>query len=172
MPEERRGRIWKIYSYAGSSIPDWENSVRVEKDYEEFLRLLNKHKVRYCITGSFAVGIYGYARYTKDIDVVIEPSKENAGRILKALEEFGFGKVGLKESDFTKKGNIIQLGYEPVRIDIMNSLSGVGFGEIWRTKKKMTFGNTRVFFIGKKELLKTKMKAARKQDILDISRIK
>ena len=146
--------------------------MRVEKDYEEFLRLLNKHKVRYCITGSFAVGIYGYARYTKDIDIVIEPSEENAARILKALKEFGFGKVGLRESDFTKKGNIVQLGYEPVRIDIMTAVSGVGFGEIWRTKKKMTFGETKVFFMGKKVLLKTKMKAARKQDILDISKIK
>ncbi len=146
--------------------------MKVEKDYEEFLRLLNKHKVKYCITGSFAVGIYGYARYTKDIDILVEPSEKNAIRILRALKNFGFGGVGLKTGDFTKNGNIIQLGYEPVRIDLMTAISGAGFNEVWRTKKEMFFGKTKAFFIGKKELLKTKRKTARKQDLLDILKIK
>lgn len=146
--------------------------MRVEKDYEEFIRLLNKHKVRYCITGSFAVGVYGYARYTKDIDILIEPTDENAVRILKALKEFGFGKVGLKESDFTREGNIIQLGYEPIRIDIMTAVSGASFSDVWRTKRKVLFGKTKAFFMGKKMLLKVKRSAARKQDMLDISKIK
>lgn len=77
--------------------------MKTQKDYEELLELLNKHKVKYCIVGSYAVAFYSRPRYTKDIDILIEPTPENAGKILKALNEFGFGSLKLSEKDFTEK---------------------------------------------------------------------
>lgn len=60
--------------------------MKVEKDFVEFLELFNKNKVKYLLIGAFAVGFYGYPRYSKDIDILVEPSKENAKRIIFALE--------------------------------------------------------------------------------------
>ena len=90
--------------------------MKVEKDYEEFLSLLNKHNVKYCIIGAFAVAFYAKPRYTKDIDILVDSSKENAQRILIVLEEFGFGELAISIEDLTRDGNILQLGYEPLKI--------------------------------------------------------
>uniref|UniRef100_A0A7V0Z7I1 Nucleotidyltransferase family protein n=1 Tax=candidate division WOR-3 bacterium TaxID=2052148 RepID=A0A7V0Z7I1_UNCW3 len=143
--------------------------MKVEKDYEDLLKLFNKHKVKYCIVGAFAVAFYARPRYTKDIDILIEPSQENSNKIAKALNDFGFGSLDLKPGDFTKKNRIIQLGYEPVRIDIMTSLTGCSFDRIWRHKKVGRYGRTKVFFIGINELIENKKKSDRRQDKIDLN---
>lgn len=145
--------------------------MRAEKDFVEFLKFFNKNKVRYCVVGAFAVGLYGYPRYTKDIDVLVEPSAENAKKIIRALREFGFSSPDLTEKDFAQENKIIQLGYEPVRIDVITSIEGFDFTQIWRHKTKANFGGEKVFFIGKKELMKTKKKAARPQDKVDLKKL-
>lgn len=99
--------------------------VRTEKDYEEFLALLNRHDVRYCIIGSYALAFHARPRYTKDLDILVEASSENAEKFLRVLKDFGFGSLDLSVADFTEENNIIQLGYEPVRIDILTSLKGL-----------------------------------------------
>lgn len=142
--------------------------MRVEKDYEELLKLFNENKVRYCIIGAYAVGFYSKPRYTKDIDILVEPTLENAKKIVKALKQFGFGSLGLTESDFTDRDNIIQLGYEPVRVDIIMSIKGCNFSEVWENRKKSTYGKTKVFFIGFKELIKSKKNTGRKLDEFDL----
>lgn len=142
--------------------------MRIEKDYEEFLKLLNRHKVRYLIIGSFAVAFYAKPRYTKDMDIFIEPSIENGKRIVKALKEFGFGSLNLTEKDFCKKGNIIQLGYEPVRIDILTSLEGCGFKRVWGNKEVGRYGRQGVFFIGLEDLIRNKQRSSRKTDKIDL----
>jgi len=145
--------------------------MKIEKDYEEFLKLLNKHKVKYCIVGAYAVALYGYPRYTKDIDILIEPTPKNSKKILNALREFGFNSLKLKINDFTKKGNIIQLGYEPVRIDIITSISGYNFSQIWKNKKSTLYGKTKVYFIGKKELVRSKKITDREIDKIDLEKL-
>ncbi len=142
--------------------------VRVEKDYEGLLSLLNKNKVKYSIVGAFAVGFYGKPRYTKDMDILIEPSLKNAKRIVNALKEFGFGSLDLSEKDFIKKGAIIQLGYEPVRIDILTSINGCTFNQIWKNRTTGIYGKEKVFFIGLNELIKNKKMSKRKQDEADL----
>jgi predicted nucleotidyltransferase len=142
--------------------------VKVEKDYEDLLKLLNKHKVRYCIVGAFAVAFYAKPRYTKDIDIFVSPEIGNAKRIMEALSEFGFGRVGLKEEDFSKPGKIIQLGYEPVRIDIVTFIDGCSFEEVWGKREQGIYGKQKVSFIGLNELIKNKKAAMRKQDEVDL----
>lgn len=142
--------------------------MKVEKDYEDVLRLLNKHKARYCIIGAYAVAFYARPRYTKDMDILIEPDLENGKRIVRALNEFGFQSLGLKEEDFSQKGTIIQLGYEPVRIDMITSIEGCSFQEVWEKKQTGTYGEEEVFFIGREELIKNKEMSNRKQDRVDL----
>ena len=142
--------------------------MRAEKDYEELLKLFNKNKVRYCIVGAYAVAYYVKPRYTKDIDILVEPTVKNARRIIKALNEFGFKELGLTQEDFSQKDKIIQLGYEPVRIDILTSIGGCSFKEAWKDKKAFQFGKQKVFFIGLDELIKNKKASERKQDKADL----
>ncbi len=139
-----------------------------EKDYEELLRLFNKHRVRYCIVGAFAIAFYAVPRYTKDMDILVEPSIKNGEKILNALNEFGFGTLKLSINDFSKEGRIMQLGYEPVRIDIVTSIDGCTFKEIWKNKRRGRYGNEGVYFIGLNELIKNKQAARRKQDKADL----
>jgi len=142
--------------------------MRVEKDYEEFLRSLNAHEVRYCIVGSYAVAFHARPRYTKDMDILVEPSAENAARLRRALEEFGFPVADLDARDLTSPGSIIQLGYEPVRIDILTSLPGVRFDQVWAKKVEGRYGAARVFFMGIDELILTKQHSSRAQDLADL----
>jgi len=142
--------------------------MKTEKDYEEFLKLLNKNKVRYVIVGAFALALYSKPRYTKDLDILIEPEEKNVKKLMNVLHKFGFKNINIKKEDLTKKGQILQLGYEPVRIDIITSIAGCSFEEVWNNKFKEKYGKTLVNFIGKKELIKNKKAISRKQDIADL----
>lgn len=142
--------------------------MKIEKDYEELLKLFNKHKVKYCVIGAFAVGFHAVARYTKDMDILVEPTLENGHKIVKALGEFGFASLKLRGEDFSKKGRFVQLGYEPVRVDLITSIGGVLFKEVWENRVSGAFGRRNVFFIGINELIKSKKAARRKQDEVDL----
>jgi hypothetical protein len=107
-------------------------------------------------------------RYTKDIDILIEASSENAKKLLNALSEFGFRSLDLSVEDFTQEGKIIQLGYEPVRIDIMTSLKGLDFSSIWRDRVQGPYGNQTVNFIDRQNLIKSKKISNRTQDKADL----
>ncbi len=141
---------------------------KAEKDYEELLRLFNKNKVRYCIVGAYALAFYAQPRYTKDMDILVEPAIKNARRIIKSLNDFGFESLRLTEKDFSRKNRIIQLGYEPLRVDILTSIEGCSFKEVWQNKKTSRYGRQRAFFIGIDELIKNKKASKRKQDRVDL----
>jgi hypothetical protein len=142
--------------------------VKTEKDYEAFLGLLNKHNVRYCVVGAFALAFHARPRYTKDMDIFVEPTIDNTERLLIALDEFGFGSLNLSVEDFSTRGNIIHLGYEPVRIDIMTSIKGLEFDDIWRNRIRGPYGNQTVNFIDRQNLIQFKKLANRAQDKADL----
>ena len=142
--------------------------LRTEKDYEEFLELLNKFSVRYVIIGSYALAFHARPRYTKDIDILVEPSVDNAKKIITVLDEFGFGSLDLEVNDFSKPGYVIQLGYEPVRIDIITSIEGLDFSEIWQNRVQGPYGNQIVNFINLDHLIKSKQLSNRTQDKADL----
>lgn len=142
--------------------------MKVEKDYEELLKLLNKNKVKYCIIRAYAVAFYVKPRYTKDLDIFIEPSIQNSEKIVNALNEFGFKGLELSISDFSTKGKIIQLGYEPLSIDIITSIRGCSFKQAWKNKVVGEFGAEKVYFIGIDELIKTKRLSDRPLDKIDL----
>ena len=146
--------------------------MRIEKDFKEFIALLNENKVKYLIVGGFAIAYYVEPRYTKDIDILVEASEENSKKIIDALTGFGFGNIGLKEGDFQKPNQVIQLGYAPVRIDIITSIAGVTFDSAWMNKVEGKYGDIYCFFISKEDLILNKQKVARPQDIADVKKLK
>lgn len=96
-------------------------------DFKEFIELLNENRVKYLVTGGYAVAYYGHPRYTGDIDFWIEASNLNAGRLFTVLNDFEIGSLNTSSEDFTKPDTTIQIGYPPHRIDIINEIDGVNF---------------------------------------------
>ena len=101
----------------------------LEKDFEDFVKLLNKFKVAYMIVGGYALALHGKPRHTGDLDIWIEVSEDNAAKLVSVLFEFGMGSLGLEKEDFLKPGFMSQIGYPPLRIDILNSIDGVSFAD-------------------------------------------
>jgi len=143
----------------------------LSRDFKEFVELLIKNKVEYLIVGGYAVAIHGYPRYTGDLDLWLNPTPENAKSIVKTVNEFGFSSFNLTESDFTKPGNVIQLGYPPLRIDLLTEVDGVSFNECFINRKEVEMENLIVNFIGYEDLLKNKRESGRLRDIDDIENL-
>ncbi|TCZ68863.1 nucleotidyltransferase [Flaviaesturariibacter aridisoli] len=140
-------------------------------DFREFVALLIAHKAEYLIVGGYAVGIHGHPRYTGDLDIWLNATPENAERIIACLNEFGFGSFGLKEADFTKSGNVIQLGYPPLRIDLLTSIDGVSFPEAYQNRKMVAIDGLQVAFISYQDLLRNKAASGRPRDMDDIDQL-
>jgi hypothetical protein len=113
----------------------------------------------------------GYPRYTKDIDIWIELSPANASRVVRALEQFGFGSLCLKEQDFLEADTIIQSGYPPRRIDLLTTLPGVNFESCFTTKVVVEMDGIPIHFIDLENLKKNKRATGRAQDIADIENL-
>jgi hypothetical protein len=127
--------------------------------------------VRYLVIGGYAVALHGYPRYTKDIDVWLEISPENAVKIVKALEQFGFGSLGLQANDFLVPDQIIQLGYPPNRIDLLATPAGVNFENCYASRVQVVIDNITVNFIDLDNLKKNKKATGRLQDLADLENL-
>jgi len=139
-------------------------------DFAELVAALNHNKVEFVIVGAHAVAFHGYARGTKDLDILIRSVPENIPRVLAALKDFGFGSLGLKEADFAE-GNVIQLGYPPNRVDLLSRISGVDTEKAWKMRVKGTYQGLPAYFISRECLLKNKRAADRGQDRLDVQKL-
>ena len=95
----------------------------ISYDYKDLFRLLNKRKVRYIVAGAYAVIYYTEPRFTKDLDIWVEPVMQNAQRLYEALKEFGAPLIDMHPKDFTDENKIYQIGIAPIRVDIMMGLS-------------------------------------------------
>jgi hypothetical protein len=145
--------------------------MEVQKDFRDLLALFNARKVDYIIVGAYALAYHGAPRYTGDMDILVRPDSENAKRILRALEEFGFGSLGLKVKDFATLDKVVQLGVAPVRIDIVTSLTGVSWEDVDAGRVAGTYGGLKVYYIGKREFTLNKRALGRKKDLADLEAI-
>lgn len=143
----------------------------LNQDFKEFIQSLNNNNVRYLIIGGYAVALHGYPRYTKDIDIWVELSPDNAKKIMHALDDFGFGSLELKESDFLEPDMIIQLGYPPNRIDMILSPTGVDFQSCFPNRVIVEVEGVQVNFIDLDNLKKNKEATGRKQDLADLENL-
>ena len=108
----------------------------LNKDFKEFIALLNANGVKYLVVGGYAVAFHGHPRYTKDLDFWIWADPGNAERLIKTLHDFGFSELGLQPSDFLNTKNVVQLGYPPNRIDLITEVSGLDFESAYQNRKE------------------------------------
>ena len=140
-------------------------------DLKEFIELLNANQVRYLVVGGYAVAVHGYPRYTKDVDIWLEPVPENARRVIRALDAFGFASLELKAGDFLEPDQIIQLGYAPNRIDLLTTLTGLDFATCFPSRVVVKIDDLEVNFIGLEDLKASKRAAGRLQDLADLENL-
>jgi hypothetical protein len=140
----------------------------LQKDFREFIGSLSAHDVRFVIVGAFAVAYHGYYRYTSDIDLFVDSSAENAERILRAIEQFGFGDLNLTIEDFARE-QVVQFGVAPNRIDVLTFLSGVTFDEAWTSRETGKLDGLSVSFISREMLKRNKQACGRLQDLADLA---
>ncbi|MBM3297010.1 MAG: hypothetical protein FJY83_05350 [Candidatus Aminicenantes bacterium] len=141
--------------------------MRTEKDYKDFLKLLGEKKVKYLIVGGYAYSFYAEPRYTKDIDILVEASAENGHRLVAAFTEFWGMKPGVEPAEFLRRDLIVQLGFAPVRIDIITSCAGIKFSLAWKNRVRAKYGDIDVYFISLEDLIKNKKAVGRDRDLLD-----
>jgi hypothetical protein len=143
-----------------------------EPDFVDFIDLLNKHQVDYMVVGAHALAYHGRPRHTGDLDIWIKPSEVNARKMVKVIDDFGFSSLGLSEKDFLKENYVTQLGYPPLRIDILNTISGVEFDEAYANKVIGETDSLNVNFINVDEFIKNKEASGRNKDLGDIESLK
>lgn len=143
----------------------------LSRDFSEFLGFLNQNRVRYLLIGGYAVGLHGHPRYTKDLDIWVEATQENAKKLIKAIEDFGFSSLELKLEDFLEPGVIVQIGYPPVRIDLLTKASGVEFAECYQNRQEVEINGLKVSLISLKDLRKNKRATGRHQDLADLENL-
>lgn len=143
-------------------------------DYEEFLGLLNAHGVRYLVVGAHAVAFHGHPRATKDLDVFVEPTDENAERILEVIREFfGGHDMGLTVGDLVDPDKIIQLGIAPSRVDLMKALSSaLPFESAWAGRAPGSFSHVPTQYLSLEDLIREKENADRDQDRADAAKLR
>ncbi len=141
------------------------------QDFKELFKILNEENVEYLIVGAHAVIFYAEPRYTKDMDIWVNPTPENAKKLWGALSRFGAPLKDISITDFTDKDIIYQIGIAPNRIDLLMGIAGVEFRDAFKNKQDSTYDGVKISLIGKKDLIKAKKTSGRKKDLLDLDRL-
>ena len=137
-------------------------------DFDVFIASLIAHGVEFVIVGAYALAYHGAPRFTGDLDVLIQPTLENASRLLAALQSFGFPVTELQPQDVVQATRLLQMGVEPVQIHVMSAISGVTWDEAWRDRVTGQCGSQQVAFLGRETFLRNKRAAGRLKDLADI----
>lgn len=146
-------------------------TIHLPRDFKEFLRLLDAHKVEYLLIGGYAVSYHGYPRATAGMDIWVAVHPANADRIVGALKEFGFDLPDLSPELFLREWQIIRLGVPPIRIEIATTLSGVDFGECYAERVEDTIEGVSVNLIDLNHLKLNKRASGRHQDLADLEHL-
>ena len=141
----------------------------LNKDWREFLELLNSRGVDYVIVGAQSLAFHGRPRYTGDLDILLRPTPGNARLLIDLLNHFGFAQSGFKEADFVEPDQMIQLGRPPNRIDLVTSISGVTIDEAFGTRVSAVIDGIPVFTLGRNALIQNKRAVGRPQDLADLA---
>ena len=155
--------------------------MNVSKDFLDFIELLNKYNSEYLIVGGYAVGLHGYPRYTGDLDIWINNSSQNIDLLKKVIFDFGgptsaidFTKLQVKPSSKNPFRGI-GFGREPMRIEILSSLSGVNFSDCYKNAEEKKVNGVSIKYINYNDLKTTKQNSERfkdKGDIQELEKIK
>ena len=145
--------------------------INLPPDFLEVLQLLNENSVDYVLVGGYAVAYHGYPRFTGDIDILLMVKEQNAVNVVKALDQFGFGAMGLKKEDFLVNEQVIQLGVHPLRINLLTNITGVSSEQVLKNAIEVDIENLTIRIISKQDLIQNKKSTGRSKDKVDIEHI-
>jgi hypothetical protein len=137
-------------------------------DFVDLLRAFAAADVRFLIVGAYALAHHGRPRATGDLDVWVDPTPENAVRVMSALAAFGAPLAGVTEEDFSRPGIVLQIGVPPGRIDILTELTALTFEEAWPGRDEGRFGDLTVGFLGREAFVRNKRATGRAKDLGDL----
>ena len=146
--------------------------IKLPPDFLDFIRLLNEHGVEYLIVGGYAVAVHGYVRYTGDIDFFIAINPLNAARMVTVFNHFGLRQQDINTDLFMDPGKILRIGSEPMRLEVLNQISGVQFDACYKNRKTLEIEGVPVHFLGYSELIKNKQSTGRDKDTADVVELK
>lgn len=146
--------------------------MKMHTDFVDLLKLFNAHQVEYMVVGAYAVMHYSEPRYTKDMDVWVNTTPENARRVYAALAEFGAPLRNITAQDFMEPNVFYQVGVEPIRIDVITTIKPLDFSVAWVRKETSEYepGLT-TYFVSLDDLLLAKQAVGRAHDLADIKRL-
>ncbi len=139
----------------------------VNQDFKDLFSTFNDCQVEYLVVGAHAVMFYARPRFTKDLDVWVSPTPENAQRVWRALTVFGAPLQDVTSSSFTDQKLVYQVDIKPNRFDIMMGITGVEFAEAWKSRKHSMYGGIQIPIISRQDLIRAKHAPGRPQDLLD-----
>lgn len=144
----------------------------MNSDFKDLLRIFAKHEVRYLVVGGYAAMHYSQPRYTKDLDLWLEPVPANAVRVMRAFTEFGMPLIDVTPADFEKESFQYMVGRSPVVFDFLTSLTGLRFANCWKNRVTDESEGFPIHYLSKQSLIKAKKLAGRPQDIADLDEIR
>ncbi len=144
----------------------------MNSDFSDLLRLFDQHKIRYLIVGGYAAMLYSQPRFTKDLDIWLEPSAENAAKVVRAFHHFGMPLIDVTQADFEQESFQYMVGRAPVLFDFLTSLPGLSFASCWHHHTVDTEEGFDVHYLSKEALIKAKTLAGRIQDLADLDEIR
>jgi hypothetical protein len=139
----------------------------INPDFKDLFAALNGANARYLLVGGYAVAFHSQPRFTKDLDVWVEPEPNNAKHVFSALLSFGAPLSRITQEDLSRPGLILQIGVPPNRIDIITSIAGVDFQEAWKSKATAKYDDQNIFIISREHLIRNKKAVGRPQDKID-----
>ncbi len=142
----------------------------MNRDFRDLLAAFAARDVRCLVVGGYAVTFHSRPRFTKDLDVWVEPAPANATRVVEALSNFGapLAAHGVAAKDFERPGVVYQMGVPPNRIDVLTAVDGLEFAACWERRATSTYGDVPVAYLSREDLIVNKRKVGRPQDLEDV----
>lgn len=139
-------------------------------DFLDILRAFLDAEVAFVVVGAHALAAHGVLRATGDLDVLVEPTAENARRVVAALRAFGapLEAHGVTAGDFVRPENVYHIGLPPRRIDVLTSITGVTYEEAQSTSLEVDLAMVKVRVLGRDMLLQNKRATGRTKDLADV----
>ncbi|HVH99103.1 MAG TPA: hypothetical protein VM869_10345 [Enhygromyxa sp.] len=139
----------------------------MNNDFLDLLIELSAANARFMVVGGYAVGVHGHPRATKDLDIWVEPTLDNATRVIAALAAFRAPIGDLTAEDLATPGIGFMMGVPPSRIDILTAIAGLEFGTAWSRRVTRKFGPVECPVLSLEDLIENKRAAGRPQDLAD-----
>lgn len=140
----------------------------INRDFRDLFSAFSAAEVRFLVVGAHAVIYYTVPRYTKDLDIWIDPSPGNAANTYRALAQFGAPLTGVAVEDLSIPGTILQIGVEPNRIDVLTEVEGLSFEDAWTRRTLSSYGDIPISLLNLDDLIRNKQAVGRLQDQVDL----